>query len=84
MFGLIRKKKVKEAILHIRKEYGDHMKDDPLFRCPDVYKGRRDQYHYYEGNINCANYIESKCLSNRREERKAKRYYDKDGDDNAK
>ena len=68
MFGLIRKKKVKDAIEHIQNEYRDFTKYDPLF------KGKSDhQYHYYIGNLNCAEYIKHKCLQNRQAERKAKK-----------
>ena len=55
MFGLIRKKKVKDAIEHILNEHSDLKKNDPLF---EYY---RDQYHYYMGNQNAANYIAWKC-----------------------
>lgn len=55
MFGLIRKKKVKDAIEHILKEYKDFNKNDPLFKC------NVDQYHFYMGNQNAANYIARKC-----------------------
>ena len=61
MFGLIRKKKVKDAIEHIQNEYRDFTKDDPLFTCRDVRKSKSDQYHYYMGNLNCAEYIASRC-----------------------
>ena len=55
MFGLIRKKKVKDAIEHILNEHSDLKKSDPLF------KRYGDQYHYYMGNQNAANYIAWKC-----------------------
>lgn len=62
MFGLIRKKKVKDAIEHILNEYKDLKKNDPLF----MWYG--DQYNYYMGNQNAANYIAWKCGIDYRED----------------
>ena len=67
MFGLIRKKKVKDAIEFILNRYKDCSKDDVLF------ENKSDQYFYYIGNLNCAEYIKHKCLTNRKAEREAKK-----------
>lgn len=52
MFGLIRKKKVKDALVAIAKEY-DNDKQQPGMT-------KLNSFYYSCGNMNCANYIAHK------------------------
>lgn len=53
MFGLIRKKKVIDALEHIKNNYDDCNKAPEGF-------GRINYFYYSWGNMNCANYIAKK------------------------
>ena len=49
MFGLIRKKKVMDALIHIAKGYDSNEKQPGM--------NNLESFYYCCGNMNCANYV---------------------------